>query len=101
MRDARDVEFPSVIAAAPAARRGLTRAGTRRARLAVAAGNRKRKPSGISQHPASRSEGALMSANDIDWENVIEEIESVGRSERNAVESHLVQALLHDLKAEA
>jgi hypothetical protein len=39
--------------------------------------------------------------NKIDWKNVAEEIEAVGRSERNAVESHLVQALLHDLKAEA
>src|SRR5215472_13772728 len=28
-------------------------------------------------------------------------IEDVGRSERNSVASHLVQALLHDLKAEA
>lgn len=37
----------------------------------------------------------------VDWENVIEEIESVGRSELNAVASHLIQALLHDLKAEA
>jgi Domain of unknown function DUF29 len=37
----------------------------------------------------------------VDWQNVIEEIESVGRSELRAVESHLVQALLHDLKAEA
>jgi Domain of unknown function DUF29 len=36
-----------------------------------------------------------------DWPNIIEEIEDVGRSERNSVESHLVQALLHDLKAEA
>ena len=35
------------------------------------------------------------------WENVAEEIESVGRTERRACESHLVQALLHDLKAEA
>ena len=35
------------------------------------------------------------------WENIAEEIEDVGRSERNSVESHLVQALLHDLKAEA
>ena len=40
-------------------------------------------------------------ANEIDWDNVAEEIESVGRSERIAVESHLVKALLHDLKAEA
>ena len=39
-------------------------------------------------------------ANEIDWENVAEEIAAVGRSERNAVESHLVQALLHDLMAE-
>jgi Domain of unknown function DUF29 len=39
-------------------------------------------------------------ANEIDWDNVAEEIEAVGRSERNAVESHLVQALLHDLKVE-
>jgi len=37
----------------------------------------------------------------IDWPNIAEEIEDVGRSERNAVVSHLVLALLHDLKAEA
>ena len=37
----------------------------------------------------------------IDWPNIAEEIEDVGRSERNSVELHLVQALLHDLKAEA
>jgi Domain of unknown function DUF29 len=37
----------------------------------------------------------------VDWENVAEEIESVGRTEPRACESHLVQALLHDLKAEA
>lgn len=36
-----------------------------------------------------------------DWVNIIEEIESVGRSEFNAVQSLLVQALLHDLKCEA
>jgi len=39
--------------------------------------------------------------NEIDWENVAEEIEAVGRSELRAVASHLVQALLHDLKADA
>lgn len=33
-----------------------------------------------------------------DWANIIEEIESVGRSEFNAVQSLLVQAFLHDLK---
>ncbi|MGH7103634.1 MAG: DUF29 domain-containing protein [Acetobacteraceae bacterium] len=37
----------------------------------------------------------------VDWENVVEEIESVGRNELRAVESALVQALLHRLKAEA
>lgn len=36
-----------------------------------------------------------------DWANVIEEIESVGRSEFNTVQSLLVQALLHDLKCAA
>ena len=36
-----------------------------------------------------------------DWANIIEEIESVGRGQLSAVRSHLVQALLHDLKAEA
>lgn len=37
----------------------------------------------------------------IDWENVIEEIESVGRSELKAVQSHIVLALLHELKIRA
>jgi len=37
----------------------------------------------------------------LDWENLIEEIETLGRSELHAVESHLVQALLHDLKVQA
>ena len=36
-----------------------------------------------------------------DWANVIEEIESVGRSQLSAVQSLLVQALLHDLKCMA
>jgi hypothetical protein len=40
-------------------------------------------------------------ANSPDWVNIIEEIEDVGRSQLHAVEGHLVQALLHDLKAEA
>ena len=38
---------------------------------------------------------------EVDWENVIEEIESVGREQLHAVESLLTQAFLHDLKAEA
>lgn len=37
----------------------------------------------------------------VDWANVAEEIESVGRSQLDAVQSLLVQALLHDLKCEA
>lgn len=36
-----------------------------------------------------------------DWANVIEEMESVGRSQLSAVKSLLVQALLHDLKSVA
>ncbi len=31
----------------------------------------------------------------LDWGNLVEEIESVGRNELRAVESHLIQALLH------
>ena len=38
---------------------------------------------------------------DLDWPNIVEEIESVGREQLHAVESLLVQALVHDLKAEA
>jgi len=37
----------------------------------------------------------------VDWENVIEEIESVGRSEYHAIESWWTLAFLHDLKSEA
>jgi len=37
----------------------------------------------------------------VDWGNVIEEIESVGQSQVDAVESLLTQALLHMLKADA
>jgi hypothetical protein len=37
----------------------------------------------------------------LDWTNIIEEIESVGRSQVEAVESLLFQALVHMLKAEA
>jgi hypothetical protein len=36
----------------------------------------------------------------VDWENVVEEIESVGREQLHAVESLLFQALLHMVKAE-
>ncbi len=39
--------------------------------------------------------------NDVDWENIVEEIESVGRSELSTVRSLLVRALEHLLKAAA
>jgi uncharacterized protein DUF29 len=38
---------------------------------------------------------------DLDWPNIAEEIESVGRSQLSAVRSLLTQALIHMLKAEA
>ena len=37
----------------------------------------------------------------LDWINIAEEIEAVGRSELHAVKSLLVQAILHGLKADA
>ncbi len=37
-------------------------------------------------------------ANSLDWDNLAEEIDEVGRSQLRAVESHLIQALLHMLK---
>lgn len=40
-------------------------------------------------------------ANEIDWDNVAEEIEDMGNNVVRAVASHLVLAILHDLKAEA
>jgi hypothetical protein len=36
----------------------------------------------------------------VDWQNVVEEVESVGRSQLSAVQSFLVQALVHELKAQ-
>ncbi len=43
--------------------------------------------------------GDRLPANDIpDWTNIIDEVESVGRSQLSAVRSLLTQALLHDLK---
>jgi hypothetical protein len=57
-----------------------------------------------SEHQAEllRRHAAGARENDaIDWPNVIEEIESVGNEQRFAVESNLVQALIHMLKAKA
>ena len=39
--------------------------------------------------------------NGLDWANIIEEIESVGRSQLSAVRSYIILALLHDLKVAA
>jgi len=38
---------------------------------------------------------------DLDWPNIAEEVESVGREQLHAVEALLRQALVHMLKAEA
>jgi len=38
---------------------------------------------------------------DIDWPNIAEEIESVGRSELRATESLILQALVHKINAAA
>lgn len=38
---------------------------------------------------------------DLDWPNIIEEIESVGNEQLHAVNSNLVQALIHMLKVKA
>ena len=48
-----------------------------------------------------RAAGELVNDAEIDWSNVAEEIEDVGKSEVRGVRSHIKQALLHDLKAEA
>lgn len=48
-----------------------------------------------------RAAGELVNNAALDWPNIAEEIESVGRSQLSAVRSLLTQALLHDLKAEA
>ena len=45
--------------------------------------------------------GERLNAATPDWPNIIEEIESVGRSQLDAVESLLLQALVHMLKARA
>jgi hypothetical protein len=45
--------------------------------------------------------GELVNSAELDWPNIAEEIESVGREQLHAVESLLVQALIHMLKAEA
>lgn len=48
-----------------------------------------------------REAGQLVNDAAVDWRNIAEEIEDVGRSELHAVESLLTQALRHMLKAQA
>jgi hypothetical protein len=48
-----------------------------------------------------RAAGELVNDTELDWPNIAEEIESVGSEQVHAVESLLVQALAHRLKAEA
>jgi len=55
----------------------------------------------IAQAARLRRVAAGERVNDLDWANVIEEVESVGRSETQAVVSLLRQALVHALKVVA
>lgn len=48
-----------------------------------------------------RAAGEVVNEAELDWPNIAEEIESVGKEQLHAVESLLVQALVHMLKAEA
>ena len=48
-----------------------------------------------------RAVGELVNEAELDWDNIAEEIESVGRSDLHAVTSWLMQEPRHDLKAEA
>jgi hypothetical protein len=48
-----------------------------------------------------RAAGELVNDAELDWPNIAEEIESVGREQLHAVQSLLLQALVHMLKADA
>ena len=48
-----------------------------------------------------RAAGELINEAELDWSNIAEEIEDVGSNRLHAVESLLVQALRHMLKAQA
>jgi uncharacterized protein DUF29 len=58
-----------------------------------------------SEHQAGllsrRAKGELVNDAELDWPNIAEEIESVGREQRHAVESLLMRALVHLLKIKA
>jgi hypothetical protein len=47
------------------------------------------------------ADGERIKSNELDWPNIAEEIESVGRDQLRAVESFLARAIEHMLKAEA
>jgi Domain of unknown function DUF29 len=56
----------------------------------------------VQQADLLRRMGAGERVNDqVDWASVAEEIEDMGNNVVRAVASHLVQAILHDLKAQA
>ena len=48
-----------------------------------------------------RAAGELVNDAALDWSNIAEEIESVGTEQRLAFQSHMLQAILHILKAAA
>ena len=48
-----------------------------------------------------RAAGELVNDDEVDWPNIAEEIESVGRSERAALASHVGTVIEHLLKLEA
>jgi hypothetical protein len=48
-----------------------------------------------------RAAGEPVDDSAIDWTNLAEEIEALGRSELRTVRSHLIQAMLHNLKCRA
>jgi hypothetical protein len=58
-----------------------------------------------SEHQAAllrrRAAGEIVNDKELDWPNIAEEIEDVGKSLLHSVQSHLVLAILRDLKAEA
>jgi len=58
-----------------------------------------------SEHQAEllhrRAAGELVNDAELDWSNIAEEVADVGRNTLRACRSQLLQALLHDLKAEA
>jgi hypothetical protein len=60
---------------------------------------------GWSKHQADllwrRAAGDLPNDTELDWSNIAEEIESVGRSERSALSSHIGTVIEHLLKLDA